>query len=79
MRYIYKSDQARWRWTAVIITTDATGPGGDVHDRTPLILPRDRVDAWLDPARIKPQQIYQVLDGIVLEPLAVLPVSIRVS
>jgi hypothetical protein len=66
-------------WTAVIITTYATGPAGDVHDRTPLILPRDRVDSRLDPSRTKPEQIYEVLDGIVLEPLAVRPVSTRVN
>ena len=75
----HKSDPARWWWTAVIITTGATGPAGDVHDRTPLILPRDRVDAWLDPSRTQPAQIYDVLDGIVLESLAVRPVSSRVN
>ena len=67
-----------WRWTAAIITTDATGPAGDIHDGTPLILPRDRVNAWLDPTRTEPDQIYEVLDGIVLEPLAVRLVSTRV-
>ena len=70
-----KADPARWLWTAVIITTDATGPAGDIHDRTPLILPRDRVDAWLDPWRTEPDEIYEVLDGIVLESLAVRAVS----
>jgi putative SOS response-associated peptidase YedK len=74
-----RSDPSRWQWTAVIITTDATGPAGDIHDRTPLILPSDRVDAWLDPSRTKPAEIYAVLDGIVLEPLAVRPVSSRVN
>jgi putative SOS response-associated peptidase YedK len=74
-----RSDPDRWVWTCVIITTDATGPAGDIHDRTPLILPRDRVDAWLDPARTDRDQIYEVLDGIVLEPLAVRPVSTRVN
>src|SRR6476659_10493043 len=72
-------DPARWLWTAVIITTDATGPAGDVHDRTPLILPPDRVDAWLDPTRTDPEKIYEVLDGVVLDPLAVRPVSTRVN
>jgi putative SOS response-associated peptidase YedK len=74
-----KFNPTRWLWTAVIITADATGPAGDIHDRTPLILPRDRVDAWLDPSRTTPNQIYEVLDGIVLEPLAVRPVSSRVN
>ena len=73
------SDPMRWLWTAVIITTDATGPAGDIHDRTPLVLPRDRVDAWLDPSRTHPDQIYEVLNGIVLQPLAVRPVSSRVN
>jgi putative SOS response-associated peptidase YedK len=74
-----RSDPARWLWTAVIITTDASGPAGDIHDRTPLILPRDRVDAWLDPSRTEPDEIYEVLDGIVLQPLAVRAVSTRVN
>ena len=74
-----KSDPTRWLWTAVIITTDATGPAGDIHDRTPLILPLDRVNAWFDPTRTEPAQIYEVLDGIVLEPLAVRLVSTRVN
>ena len=56
---------------------DAFGCG--CHDRTPLILSRDRVDSWLDPSGTEPDQIYDVLDGIVLEPLAVRPVSTRVN
>jgi putative SOS response-associated peptidase YedK len=73
------SDPTRWLWTAVIITTDATGPADDIHDRTPLVLPRDRVDAWLDPSRTHPDQIYEILDGLILQPLAVRPVSSRVN
>ena len=69
----------RWLWSAVIITTDATGPSGEIHDRTPLILPYDRVDAWLDPNRTEPDAVYEVLDGIVMQPLAVRPVSTQVN
>ena len=72
-------DPDRWLWSAVIITTDATGPSGDIHDRTPLILPDDRIAAWLDPTRTEPDQVYEVLDGIVMEPLHVRPVSTRVN
>jgi putative SOS response-associated peptidase YedK len=43
------------------------------------VLPRDRVDAWLDPSRTEPDQIYEVLNGIVLQPLVVRPVSSRVN
>jgi putative SOS response-associated peptidase YedK len=72
-------DPDRWLWSAVIITTDATGPSGEVHDRTPLILPDDRVDAWLDPHRTEPDDIYEVLDGIVMQPLDVRPISTKVN
>ena len=37
------------------------------------------VDIWLDPERTEPGQIYEVLDGIVLEPLAVRPVPTRAN
>jgi hypothetical protein len=68
-----KSDPARWLRTAVIITTNRHWPRRRGPRPNPLILPRDRVEAWLDPTRTKPDQIYQVLDGIVLEPLTVRP------
>jgi putative SOS response-associated peptidase YedK len=51
-------------WTTVIIRTDATGRGGEIHDRTPLILPPDRINAWLDPMRTDRDQLYDILDGI---------------
>jgi putative SOS response-associated peptidase YedK len=39
-----------WLWTASIITTDATDEIGKIHDRTPMVIPRERWDDWLDPA-----------------------------
>jgi putative SOS response-associated peptidase YedK len=39
-----------WLWTASIITTDATDEIGEIHDRTPMVVPRERWDDWLDPA-----------------------------
>lgn len=50
-----------------------------IHDRTPLILPPDRIDAWLDPKRTEPDQVYDVLDGIAMNPLEVRPVSTKVN
>lgn len=32
-----------------IITTDANGVLAPIHDRMPVVLPRERWDAWLDP------------------------------
>lgn len=65
----------RWLWSAVIITTEATGPAGEIHDRTPLILPGDRHDAWLDPNLTDPAAIADLLTGVQAPPLEIRPVS----
>ncbi len=43
-------DPARWVLTATILTMDAMGPLRDIHDRTPVTLPRSWWDDWLDPS-----------------------------
>ena len=72
-------DPERWLWTAVIITTDARGPAGEIHGRTPLCLPPDRIDAWLDPQRTDPVQVAVVLTGIGPPALQIRPVSREVN
>jgi putative SOS response-associated peptidase YedK len=74
-----KDDPDRWLWTAVVVTTDATGPAGEIHDRTPLILPRDRVDAWLDPHLTDPGKVADVLKGVQAPPMEIRPVSRQVN
>jgi putative SOS response-associated peptidase YedK len=74
-----KDDADRWLWSAVIITTDATGPAGEVHDRTPLIVSADRIDAWLDPHRTDPDEIADVLRGVQAPPMEIRPVSREVN
>jgi putative SOS response-associated peptidase YedK len=39
-----------WLWTASVITTDATDEIGKIHDRTPMVIPPQSWDDWLDPA-----------------------------
>lgn len=36
-------------WTAAVITTDAADDTGHLHDRTPLLVPREDWARWLDP------------------------------
>lgn len=72
-------DPDRWVWSAAIITCAAEGPAGEVHDRTPVILPRDRVDAWLDPARTDPDAIADVLRGLHPPLLGIRKVSRQVN
>jgi putative SOS response-associated peptidase YedK len=37
-------------YTCTVVTSPAVGALAEVHDRMPLVLPRDRWAAWLDPA-----------------------------
>lgn len=38
-----------WVPSAAVITTRANGLVGEIHDRMPVLLPREAWDAWLDP------------------------------
>ena len=51
-----------WRWTATIITTQATDDFGHLHDRMPMIVERGSWAHWLDPARTSPA----ALDGLMV-------------
>jgi putative SOS response-associated peptidase YedK len=42
-------DPARWVLTATILTSDAQGALAGIHDRTPVVLPEEWWDQWLDP------------------------------
>ncbi|GAA3646602.1 SOS response-associated peptidase [Microbacterium marinilacus] len=42
-------DPARWVLSFTILTRDAIGPLGSIHDRMPVFLDADHADAWLDP------------------------------
>jgi putative SOS response-associated peptidase YedK len=42
-------DPNAFRWTAVILTTEAEDDIGQIHDRTPMVVEPDRWAAWLDP------------------------------
>jgi putative SOS response-associated peptidase YedK len=32
----------------VILTTDASGPVAEIHDRMPVVLPREKIQAWIE-------------------------------
>jgi putative SOS response-associated peptidase YedK len=42
-------DPARWVLTATILTRDAVGALRGIHERTPVTLPNEWWDEWLDP------------------------------
>ena len=41
-------DPQRWLWTTTVITRPATDLLGEIHDRCPVLVPRDLRAAWLD-------------------------------
>jgi putative SOS response-associated peptidase YedK len=49
-------EQDRWLWTCTVITTSAADDTGEIHDRTPLLVPPDAWGTWLDPAVADPGQ-----------------------
>lgn len=44
-------EPAPWLWTFTVLTTSATDVLGHIHDRSPLLVPAEHWDAWLDPDR----------------------------
>jgi putative SOS response-associated peptidase YedK len=72
-------DPDRWLWSATIITTHATWLAGVMNDRTPVILPPDRIDAWLDPGLTDKAAAKKLITGIEYEPLQVRAVSTAVN
>jgi len=45
-----EDDPEAFRWTCTVLTTEAADEIGRIHDRMPLVVPRERRDAWLSSA-----------------------------
>lgn len=45
----WKAPDGSWLTTAAVITTSATDDVGHLHDRMPLVVPKENWAAWLDP------------------------------
>lgn len=72
-------DPLAWLTTYAIVTTDAE-PGLDrIHDRMPVVLPRERWDDWLDPAVDDPDHVRSLLARQAPGRFAAYPVSRRVG
>ena len=66
-------DDAAWLRTCTVITTEATDAAGHLHDRMPMVVRPDAVDAWLDPTLSDPDRVLGLLatDARELEAYAV--------
>jgi putative SOS response-associated peptidase YedK len=76
---VHADDPAAWLTTFTVVTTTAE-PGLDViHDRMPLVLPRDRWDAWLDPEVREPDDVRALVEPPVPGRFLATAVSTRVN
>jgi putative SOS response-associated peptidase YedK len=50
-----------------------------MNDRTPVVLPADRIDAWLDPNLTDKNEAQTLISGIEYKPLQVRAVSTAVN
>ncbi|TKJ30985.1 hypothetical protein A6V29_01855 [Blastococcus sp. CCUG 61487] len=66
-------------YTCTVVTAPAVGALAEVHERMPLVLPRDRWADWLDPARQDVGELVEPTPPEVVEALELRPVSTAVN
>jgi hypothetical protein len=74
-----RREAARPAGVSAIITHHATWLAGVMNDRTPVILPPDRIDAWLNPEQTNKDEAQRLITGIEYKPLQVRAVSTAVN
>jgi putative SOS response-associated peptidase YedK len=72
-------DPLRFLWTCTVLTTRAEDAVGHIHDRMPLLVERDRYDAWLDPAVSDVDELKKLLVPAAPGRLEAYPVSTAVN
>ena len=65
--------------TCTIITTEANEAVKPIHDRMPVILPRDKEDVWINPATRRQGNTSRVLKPYLAEEMEAYEVSARVN
>jgi putative SOS response-associated peptidase YedK len=76
---LWKSPEDEWVWTCTVITTDAPDDLGRIHDRMPMVVERDRWDAWLDPGLTDTEQVRGLLVPAMAGTMEAYPVSKAVN
>jgi putative SOS response-associated peptidase YedK len=60
-------EPGEWLWSVTVLTTTAADALGHIHDRSPVVLPPELRDAWLDPTITDHDRVRDLL-GQVPEP-----------
>ncbi|MFB4312577.1 SOS response-associated peptidase [Actinomadura sp. 21ATH] len=68
-----------WIWTCTVITTDAPDDLGRIHDRMPMVVERERWDAWLDPDLTDTERVRGLLVPAMSGTMTAQPVSKAVN
>ena len=66
-------------YSCVIITTDSNALLTPIHDRMPVILPRDAYELWLSPHEMRPRDLVHLLRPYPSEEMVAYPVSRTVN
>jgi putative SOS response-associated peptidase YedK len=74
-----EDDPERFRWTCTVLTTEAEDDLGHIHDRMPLMVPRERWADWLDPALTSKDDLLPLLEPAAPGRLEAYPVSLEVN
>jgi len=72
-------DPDHWLWTYTILTCTAQDALGHIHDRSPVIVPPDVRDAWLDPRLTDPATVRDLVASIPPPTLETYEVSTEVN
>lgn len=75
----WKDDQGNELLTYTIITTTPNPLMAGIHDRMPVILPKDAEEAWLNPDETEPAHLTPLLVAYPAEAMVALPVSKAVN
>jgi putative SOS response-associated peptidase YedK len=59
-----EDDPNRWVWTCTIITHPAPDIVGDIHDRCPVLVPRELQEQWLDCSADDPLEAVRLLEAM---------------
>jgi putative SOS response-associated peptidase YedK len=76
---LWRSPDGEWVWSCTVITTEATDDLGRIHDRMPMVVEPERWDAWLDPARTRPDEVRSLLVPAMAGTMEAFPVSSAVN
>ncbi|SCC29597.1 Putative SOS response-associated peptidase YedK [Pseudarthrobacter enclensis] len=74
-----EDDPGKWLLSCTVLTTTTQDTLGHIHDRSPVIIPRDRINEWLDPDLADKNDVQHLLDTLPDPVLTPRIVSTRVN